>query len=85
MNDVQRGRDAERLLENPLLKEAFEEIEKYQISRWRSVVGSVEDSAWTVRESAQSILMGLDAFREQLASFVTTGKMAETKKNRPKE
>lgn len=85
MNDVQRGKDAERLLEHPLLKEAFEEIEKYQISRWRAVVSLASDDAWRVREETQNILVGLDAFREQLLSFVTTGKMAETKKNRPKE
>lgn len=85
MTDIQRGQDAARLLEDPLLKEAFEEIEKYQISRWRSVVGSIEDSAWKVREDAQSVLTGLDAFKNQLVSFVTSGRMAETKLNRPKD
>ena len=83
MNDKQRGMEAARLLEDPTLVAAFEEIEKYQISRWRSSVD--DDKGWDVREDAHSILKGMDAFRNQLLSFVTTGKIAETKSNRRKE
>ncbi len=83
MNEVDRGKNAERLLDDPVLKEAFDEIEKYQVSRWRS---SGNDShGWDVREEAHSILLGLDAFKDQLFSFITTGRMAETKTNRRKE
>lgn len=83
MNDIQRGKDAAFLLEHPLLKEAFEEIEKHQISRWRN--SQEDDKGWAAREEAHAILKGMDLFRDQLVSFVTTGRMAETKKNRPKD
>jgi hypothetical protein len=82
VNEYSRGKEAARLLEDPILKEAFEEIEKYQISRWRN---SDSEKGWEIREEAHSVLAGLDAFRNQLISFVTTGKMVETKKNRPKD
>jgi hypothetical protein len=83
VNENQRGKDAARLLEDPILKAAFEEIEKYQISRWRSSVD--DEKGWDIREDAHGVLKGLDAFRNQLLSFVTTGKIAETKSNRRKE
>lgn len=83
MNEIQRGREADRLLEDPLLKEALEEIEKFHISRWRT--SGSDEKGWTIREEAHMALMGLDLFREQLTSFVTTGKIAETKLNRQKE
>ena len=83
MNDKQRGMEAARLLEDPTLQAAFEEIEKYHTSRWRHSDDS--DEGWTIRSNAKSALDGLDLFRDQLLSFVTTGKIAETKSNRRKE
>jgi hypothetical protein len=83
MNEAQRGKEAARLLDDPLLKEAFEEIEKYQISRWRH--STDDDEGWTSRSNAHDCLRGLDLFKDQLVSFVITGRMAETKTNRPKD
>ena len=83
MNEAQRGKEAARLLDDPLLKEAFEEIEKYQTFRWRH--SGDDEAGWEARSDAHTALRGLDLFKNQLVSFVTTGRMAETKTNRPKE
>jgi hypothetical protein len=83
MNEISRGKDAARLLEDPTLVAAFEEIEKYHTFRWRHSDDS--DDGWNTRSNAKGALDGLDLFRDQLVSFVTTGKIAETKSNRRKE
>lgn len=83
MSSRERGQDAQLLLENPVLKEAFEEIEKAWIQRWRSSPDTVE--GYEIREQAHLALRGLDLFRDQLTSYVIDGKIAETKSNRREE
>lgn len=75
-----RGKDAAQLLEDPVLKEAFEEIEKFYVNRWRTSLD--DEKGWEIREEAHNALKAMDLFRNQLVSFVTTGKLAETKSNR---
>lgn len=75
-----RGKDAAQLLEDPVLKEAFEEIEKFYVQQWRTSLSN--DDGWAARDDAYNTLRAMDVFRNQLVSFVTTGKLAETKSNR---
>lgn len=79
----QRGHEAAQLLENDILKEAFQEIEKFYVGRWRSSPDN--DSGWEVRSEAYTMLRAMDAFRDQLTTFVIDGKLAETKLNRREE
>lgn len=76
----QRGKEAELLLENDVLKEAFEEIEKHYVQMWRTSLS--DDKGWEAREEAYSVLKAMDVFKAQLTSFVIDGRIAETKLNR---
>ena len=75
-----RGREAAQLLEDPVLKEAFEEIEKFYVSKWRNSVN--DEKGWDVREESHQMLKAMDAFKNQLTSFLIDGKFAETNTNR---
>lgn len=77
-----RGREAAQLLEDPVLQEAFEEIEKFYVNRWRTSEG---EKGWDVREEAHQMLRAMDAFKNQLTSFLIDGKFAETNTNRREE
>jgi hypothetical protein len=79
----QRGHNAAQLLEDETLKEAFEEIEKFYVMRWRT--SQDDDDGWTVRSDAYTMLRAMDAFKAQLTSFVVDGQFAETKLNRHEE
>lgn len=81
MRKRDRAQDAQRLLEDPVFIEAFDEIEKSLIERWRST--GPED--FQTRDDVYHQIRGLAAFRNQLASFVLTGKLAETRKDRSEE
>jgi len=76
-----RAGDAQRLLEDPVFLEAFQEIEKSLIERWRAT--SPED--FTIRDDVYHQIRGLEAVRNQLSSFVLTGKLVETRKDRQEE
>ena len=81
MRKRDRAGDAQRLLEDPVFLEAFQEIEKSLIERWRAT--SPDD--FQIRDDVYHQIRGLEAFRNQLASFVLTGKLVETRKDRQEE
>ena len=77
------AQDAQKLLEDPTVKAAFEEIEKTNHLRWRNSPDTME--GYEIREDARAALRGLDLFKDQLLSYVTTGRIAETRKNRQED
>jgi len=76
-----RAQDAQRLLDDQIFQEAFQEIEKSLTERWKA---SGPDD-FNTREDLYNQMRGLEAFRTQLSSFVLTGKFVETRKDRPEE
>lgn len=72
-NDMARGKRAELLLNDPLLVEILEKIEKTWTLKWRG--SKVEDTA--VREQAFLMLANLEEFKRELRSVLDSGKMAE--------
>lgn len=70
--EISRGKNALRLLENPLLVEALEAIE----SRFRNKYENTLLSQHDLREEAYRMLCAVKELRQHLTSFVTTGKMA---------
>jgi len=70
--EIARGLDAKALLENPLLVEALDLIERTWESAWRNTqIGDVAG-----REKAYAILLGLTEFRAELQTAVETGMLA---------
>jgi hypothetical protein len=80
----QRGHNAANLLEDETLKEAFEEMEKFYVGKWRNSSAD-DDKGWDDRLDAYTMLRAMDAFKAQLTSFVVDGQFAETKLNRHEE
>ena len=80
----QRGHNAANLLEDETLKEAFEEIEKFYVGKWRNS-SPTDDQGWDDRSDAYNMLRAMDAFKAQLTSFVVDGQFAETNLNRREE
>jgi hypothetical protein len=72
-SEVERGRQANELLENPLIKEAFETIRSRYMSEWEN--SPARDSAG--REKIWTYLKQLEAVKAHLSEVVTTGKMAQ--------
>lgn len=72
--EVLRGNQALQLLENPLLVEALEAIEKKYEDGWRNSQPSGVDK----REKAYLMLHILSEFKQYLTRLVQTGKMAAT-------
>lgn len=75
--EIQRGKDAHRLLENPLLVEALEAIR----SRCRQKSETSQPSQPQVREAAYWLLCATKELEAHLTSFMTTGKLASTAKD----
>lgn len=69
--DVERGRRAKLLLEDDLLKEAFEEVDKYFVHCWRKA----EDT--NLREQEWMKQKALAEVKRVLAIFIERGEMAE--------
>lgn len=72
MDVQQRAQRAKLLLEDPLLKEAFDVIENAQISLFTDKVCSTEQLM-----EAHRMVRALRLFRDQLTSFVTDGKLLD--------
>lgn len=72
--EIFRGRSAAALLENELLNEALDAIEKKYEDGWRHSKPSGVD----VREAAYLMLHVVKEFKSHLTSFVNTGKLAAT-------
>jgi len=71
MTDEQRERNAKRLLEDPLFKEAFDVLREDLMNRWE-VSGSTELEA---RESIWLAMRLLDRLYGHINSIVETGHM----------
>jgi hypothetical protein len=71
--EVQRAQEAKRLLEHPLLIEAFASIEKEVIERWTQSPASDAPG----REKLWLTLKLLHRLRTHLESLVSSGKLAE--------
>lgn len=72
-HEIQRGKDAEYLLQHPLLVEAFEVIEKEVTEQWQnSPARDVEG-----REKLWLSLKLLNRLQAQIKSVVETGQVAQ--------
>ena len=70
---VARGRRAETILEDPLVAEAFEEIDKAIFKEFRDTALDDKES----REAHFLMLRGMDLFKTRFEKLVRTGKTAE--------
>lgn len=70
-----RGVEAERILNHPMVKEALEEMESNIVERWKNT-GAEEDRQ---RYNAYLMYRLLNNFRDQFEQKIKTGKMAEKK------
>lgn len=71
--EAEEGRTAESLLEDPLLKRAFEEVEKTIVDRWKeSRTGDVEEQT-----HLRLMLSALKNVESALIGFIKTGSVAE--------
>ena len=71
--EIQRGRDAELLLQHPLLQEAFEVIEREVTEQWQNSPARDVDG----REKLWLTLKLLKQVRHQIVSVVETGQVAQ--------
>lgn len=71
--EAARGREADRILENPLVVEAFLTIEEFYMAKFRNSKATESD----LREECHRTLYCLDQFRAQLRSIMTTGQFSE--------
>lgn len=67
-----RAGNAQRLLQDGAMREAFEELEKAYLNDWR--FSGTDDIAG--RERTYQKLLALQALQEQLYAFITDGEMA---------
>lgn len=69
--DIEKGEQAERLMENPVLVEALDKLEGEYLKAWRdSPLNAVE-----MRETAFVMVRAVDRLRQQLNEFATNGKI----------
>jgi hypothetical protein len=71
-NRVQRGKDAERVVMDPVLLEAFADLEQQYTNEWKS--SKVDDMV--NREQAYARVTALTDLRRQLQSYVDDAKIA---------
>ena len=69
----ERASNAERLLNEPLIKEAFDYLDTEFMRAWKQ--SSVEDTQ--ARERIYNLCQALEAVKGHLKSVVETGKMAK--------
>jgi len=80
MDTAQRAAHAKVLLGDPLLKEAFDVLEKEQISLFTTQVCDAEQLM-----EAHRMVRALRLVRDQLTSFVTDGKLLERRINKERD
>jgi hypothetical protein len=71
--EISRGGDAKRLLENPIFQEAFEKVET-------SIIQSMRNSAFGDTSTHNHLVIALQllhGIRKNIEDIATTGKMAE--------
>jgi hypothetical protein len=71
--EIEQGRQAKELLENPLLNECFNALEKELSDQWKS--SSVEDQ--DAREKLYLMYKMQERLKLHIKTFIDTGKMAE--------
>lgn len=71
-NRVQRGKDAERAVMDPVLLEAFADLEQQYTNEWKS--SKVDDMV--NREQAYARVTALTDLKRQLQSYVDDAKIA---------
>ena len=67
MNNIQRGQAAEAILQNPLVNEAFTEIEQALTDAWKESTDAPQ------REEIYYTLKGLERFKMVFEIAVSTG------------
>ena len=72
-----RGKNAEQLLSNPLMEEAFIALEQDIVDTWKRSTGVTAD----VREDLFRQLSVLSTVKEKLESFVNDGKITQNRVN----
>jgi hypothetical protein len=80
MDTVQRAARAKALLEDPLLKEAFDVLENAQIGLFTTQVCDAEQLM-----EAHRMVRSLRMLKDQLASFIVDGKMLERREEKRKQ
>lgn len=80
MDIQQRAARARALLEDPLLKEAFDVLENAQIGLFTTQVCDAEQLM-----EAHRMVRALRLVKDQLTSFVTDGKLLERREERRKQ
>lgn len=70
--EAERGMRAKALMDNELLKEAFDSLEALYIEKWRSSAPAATDQ----RERAWMALAALDSVRNDLRRVIDNGKIA---------
>jgi hypothetical protein len=78
--DVQRGREAEELLNSPVFRRVAEAVKLKCVERWR---GS-EPDAVSVRESAYAVCKAIDTFLDGFHAEISRGEMAAAQLKRRK-
>jgi hypothetical protein len=78
---IRRGKEADRLLENPLLKEAFAAIRQ----RYRDEIEMSKPSEGKRREWSYVLLCAVKVVEGHLTSFANTGKLASVEKSEREE
>jgi hypothetical protein len=78
---VARGEHAKRLLEDPLLTEVFDEVEKAAVTAWLST--GVGEEALAQREFAFHAAKSVQRIREALKGVVDNGLVAASRAVRP--
>ena len=71
--ELDRATRAEALLQNPLIKEAFEELEKEFVEAWKG--SSIGDSQ--NREHIYQLLQALEALKGHFSKVLQDGKLAK--------
>jgi hypothetical protein len=71
-DEVQRSREAERILEDPMFREAFLALEERLVERWKT--SKLQETA--LREETYRLFVALQEVRGYLTTLMETGKLA---------
>ena len=77
---INRGKEAQRLLADPVLVEAFERLEAAYTAEWKQS----EFLDVNRRESAFRMFTAMGDLKRQIEAFVTDGRISEDKLKRQK-
>jgi len=77
---AERGARAKAIVEDPLVKEVFDNLEREIIQRWKDT----EPSNALLRERYHAVITALGAIRANLEHMIRDGRMADTILAQPK-